>query len=248
MSFRTQLNITDDRLIKNGVNLPKENLNINLTTSAETNTILDLDFTFISNEDETIFNFKNNVFIVPKKDLSQIKKENLNDNFILNPIFFKTNDNDVYSGVSMVFLISEINEMGKNSFSGNGFTHEYYEYEAFSYNKKETPKDSVTITKYEITTESILAEDNKIELNFGGNNESALAGGLTIIDGVKDGEDSTIKIDDKGNWVFYPGIKSETIILPKNKNNKELGSLSWDNDYLYLNTESGTKKVKLEDI
>lgn len=249
MGFRTKIDITDDRLITNGSKSSNNMMNIDLTTSAETKSYLDLDFTFISNEEETIFRFENNEFSVTKNDSPQIKEGNITDSFELKPMFFKTDDDTKFSGVSMFFMINEVIKIENNIFSGNGFTDEYVEYKAFSKNKKEISKDSVTITKYEITTESILAEDNKIELNFGGNHKSALEGGFTIINGVKEGEDSTIKINENGIWNFHPGIKTEKIILPKTSSlNKNVGSISWDNEYLYINTEVGPKKIKLEEI
>lgn len=106
------------------------------------------------------------------------------------------------------------------------------------------------INRSDITTETIYAEDNKIVLNFGGTHETSQMGGFVLIDGVSEGVDSTISTNEKGDWYFSPGIISDKIIIPKANINKmsSLGSIQWDEDFLYIKTETGIKKVKLEDI
>lgn len=254
MAFRTKLNISDDRLIIKKDNNPSNEIEIDPNTIVETNSILDLDFDFISNPNETTFKLEHNVFTV-YGDEYYLNKNNFTDKNEIKSVFFKTDEFNVYSGVSFIYMVENIIELEDGSFSGNGFTDEYIEYSAKGLNHTEiekevvVPEETTKIINYEISTETIVAEDNKIELNFGGTHTSALEGGFVIINGVSEGVDSTIKLKPNGEWSFYPGIQSEKIIIPKlDENINENGTIQWDNDFLYIKTEKGLKKVKLENI
>ncbi len=105
------------------------------------------------------------------------------------------------------------------------------------------------VTKY-FEVQTVLSEDNNIELNYNGNHYTSMDGGLIIKNGVSDGVDSKFIIDGDGNWRSNTLIKSDGFVLPKYndtfKNN--LYTISCDDEYLYINTNKGVKKVKLENI
>lgn len=99
------------------------------------------------------------------------------------------------------------------------------------------------------STETIVAEDNNIELNFGGNRETALGGGIKIINGVDDGVNSEININENGDWEFNPNIKIKKY-TPKDSTDTvgNVGNVCYDDDFYYIRTEQGWKRTKLENF
>jgi hypothetical protein len=103
-----------------------------------------------------------------------------------------------------------------------------------------------------LNTQTITAEDNIIELNYGGNHDTAVAGGLTVIDGVRAGVHSHFKINDEGWWVASEGIIPKQFIAPKytplssDDVEGKTGEMTWDKDYIYIKTEDGWKRSALE--
>ena len=113
--------------------------------------------------------------------------------------------------------------------------------------------DDSASTEYTILkTQTIASEDNNIELNFGGTNESALNGGITVIKGTNDTTDSEFKINSDGDWVTNNYIKPFGLKLPRftptstNDKKGKLGEVTRDNDYIYIKSESGWKRTNLE--
>jgi hypothetical protein len=105
----------------------------------------------------------------------------------------------------------------------------------------------------ELTTQSIVAEDNNIDLNYGGNHETANNGGLRVINGVAEGIDAEFRINEKGDWVSNSAIKPKELILPfytPTSSNDEYGipgSVVRDNEFLYIKNESNKwMRTKLE--
>jgi len=103
-----------------------------------------------------------------------------------------------------------------------------------------------------LQTQTIAAEDNNIELNYGGTHDTANGGGLLITDGVSAGVDSFIKIDEFGKWVIGPSLSTPQLTLPKytpENTNDVIGSggnIVWDDTYLYIKTKNGWKRTNLE--
>ena len=114
--------------------------------------------------------------------------------------------------------------------------------------------DSPLLNRKELIlkTQTIASEDNNIELNFGGTNESALNGGITVIKGTNDTTDSEFKINSDGDWVTNNYIKPFGLKLPRftptstNDKKGKLGEVTRDNDYIYIKSESGWKRTNLE--
>lgn len=98
-----------------------------------------------------------------------------------------------------------------------------------------------------IETQTIVAEDNNIELNYGGNHETSLDGGFTILSGISNDENSTFMIDKGGYWVAKPGIKNKNH-TPKTSNDPigEVGEFTYDDTYLYMKTNKGWGRSNLD--
>jgi hypothetical protein len=70
--------------------------------------------------------------------------------------------------------------------------------------------DTISATTI-IETETILVEDNNIEMNYGGSHTTAIGGGITILSGISNSQDSTIATDSNGTFIFDPGLSSPTL-------------------------------------
>lgn len=106
-----------------------------------------------------------------------------------------------------------------------------------------------------IITQTIIAEDNNIELNFNGNHLSSIGGGLKVLHGVSDNVHSILKTDETGAWITTTPLKPKSIVIPYYKpinesdNQYVIGSITRDDDYLYLRGNNGFwKKIKLIDL
>jgi hypothetical protein len=114
--------------------------------------------------------------------------------------------------------------------------------------KKDVTVENMTI----LNTQTITAEDNVIELNYGGNHDTATAGGLTVIDGVSEGVHSHLKINKDGWWVASEGIIPKQFIAPmytpvaSEDIEGKTGELTWDDDYIYIKTTKGWRRSNLE--
>jgi hypothetical protein len=62
-----------------------------------------------------------------------------------------------------------------------------------------------------IETETLLVEDNNIDLNYGGSHTTSIGGGITVLSGISNTQDSIIATDNDGVFVFNPGISTPTI-------------------------------------
>jgi hypothetical protein len=102
-----------------------------------------------------------------------------------------------------------------------------------------------------IESETIVAEDNNIDLNYNGNHESSIGGGLTVLNGISDGENTEFKTDENGDWLTNVNIIPKGLIIPKytpesSNSNGKIGSITYDENFLYIKTENGWKRTSLE--
>ena len=114
---------------------------------------------------------------------------------------------------------------------------------------KELSSGSTKITNEQVIleTQTIASEDNNIELNYGGNHKTSVGGGITVLDGVKDGVNAEIKTDENGNWIMNPPLVNKQY-TPKSSNDDfgNKGETVWDDDYIYIKTNTGWKRSSLE--
>jgi hypothetical protein len=113
-----------------------------------------------------------------------------------------------------------------------------------------------TFTRNEIIlkTQTLASEDNNIELNYGGTHDTANGGGIKVLNSVKDGINSEIKVDEHGNWIITPSLTSPKITIPEytpSSTVDEMGSegnVVWDDNYIYIKRNNGWGRCKLEDF
>jgi len=117
---------------------------------------------------------------------------------------------------------------------------------------KELSSGDVIITNTVLETQTIAAEDNTIELNFGGTHETSVGGGISVKNGVNNNTDSFIKIDENGRWVVGPSLTTSQLTLPEfspiSSSDKIglVGDVVWDDDYVYIKTNTGWRRTGLE--
>jgi hypothetical protein len=106
-----------------------------------------------------------------------------------------------------------------------------------------------TDNKIILETQTIVSEDNNIELNYGGNIDTAVGGGITVLNSVGDGVNSEIKTNINGDWVMNPPLKIKKY-TPTSTDDTfgEVGETIWDDDYTYIKTNNGWKRTSLENF
>jgi len=113
-----------------------------------------------------------------------------------------------------------------------------------------------TFTRNEMVleTQTIASEDNNIELNYNGNHDTAVGGGVKVLDAINDGVHSEIKTDKNGGWSITPSLSTPSLIVPEytpTSTSDESGSKGdtvWDDDYIYIKTNTGWKRSSLENF
>jgi hypothetical protein len=103
-----------------------------------------------------------------------------------------------------------------------------------------------------INSQTVASEDNNIELNYNGTVESALNGGIFVNKGIDDDTNSEFLIDSDGDWVTNNYIKPFGFIIPEytptstSDERGMIGEMVRDDDYIYLKTNNGWKRSRLE--
>jgi hypothetical protein len=102
-----------------------------------------------------------------------------------------------------------------------------------------------------VETQTVIAEDNNIELNYNGNFETATGGGISVLHGLSNGSAVELKIDANGNWVTNTGLKPQRITIPnytpKSSNDSygDEGDVTVDDNYMYIKNKSGWTRISL---
>ena len=103
-----------------------------------------------------------------------------------------------------------------------------------------------------LQTQTILAEDNNIDLNHNGTPTTALGGGITVLHAMGLDLSAELITDENGNWVTNNDFIPNKITIPNytpsgsTDINGNLGNVTRDDDYLYIRTLSGWKRTNLE--
>jgi hypothetical protein len=119
---------------------------------------------------------------------------------------------------------------------------------------KELVNNKQILTNDVLSTQTISAEDNNIELNFNGSHVTAIGGGLIVCDGVDDDVNAELVIDDNGNWVTNNSLKPKSLIIPEytptsaDDINGNIGDITRDNNFLYIKGINKWKKINLENL
>ena len=110
----------------------------------------------------------------------------------------------------------------------------------------------VTINRESLNTQTVVAEDNNIELNYNGNHQTSIGGGIIVLHGISENNNSVFETNENGDWVTNTNLKPQGLIIPVYTPSSSLdsygvtGNITRDNDYLYLKTENGWKRINLE--
>lgn len=116
---------------------------------------------------------------------------------------------------------------------------------------KITPQVTQTteIVNRELNVETVYSEDNAIILNFGGTHETSKDGGITVHNGVDENTDSSILIDEDGDWNLSPNMKLNNYTPTSSEDTfGNPGNLTIDDDYLYIKSNNGWKRIGLENF
>ena len=103
-----------------------------------------------------------------------------------------------------------------------------------------------------IETQTILAEDNNVELNYNGTPETALGGGLRVLHAKGQDLSADLITDENGDFVTNNDFKPNTLTIPfftptsSNDENGKIGNITRDDNYLYVKTSSGWRRSNLE--
>lgn len=105
-----------------------------------------------------------------------------------------------------------------------------------------------------IETETITAEDNNILLNFGGDSDTAIGGGIKVLNSIDYDEDAEFILDSYGNWTTNVNLKPKSISIPfytptsSSDNTGINGNITYDNKYFYIKVDNKWKRSSLEDF
>lgn len=119
---------------------------------------------------------------------------------------------------------------------------------------KELSNFSISSGTTYLKTESIVAEDNNIDLNFNGNTSTAVGGGIRVLKGLNDKVASEFITDANGNWITNNQLIPLGIVIPTHtpisseENSGINGNIVKDDNYLYVKTNNKWKRVKLEEF
>ena len=119
---------------------------------------------------------------------------------------------------------------------------------------KELTAGEVTSGNTYLETQSILAEDNNIDLNYGGSQQTAVEGGIRVLHALGQDLSAELLTDIDGNWETNNDFKPKAITIPtytpsgSTDTNGSVGNLTRDEDYLYVKTSSGWKRSNLEEF
>jgi hypothetical protein len=111
---------------------------------------------------------------------------------------------------------------------------------------------TITVNRESLNTQTVVAEDNNIELNYNGNHQTSIGGGIIVLHAIDENQSAIFETDENGNWTTNTNLKPSGIIIPLYTPSSSLdtsgiiGNMTRDNDYLYLKTENGWKRINLE--
>lgn len=151
------------------------------------------------------------------------------------------------------FIAQELNRVDSNLVFTNHNTEELYmgvHYESVIPVLVEAIKQ--IINNDFITTQTILAEDNNIELNYNGNKISAIGGGISIVNGIDDGINAEFNLNSDATWVTNNSLAPSSLIIPEYTpkssydNYGKNGDITRGENYLYIKDNNTWKRSPLQ--
>ena len=119
---------------------------------------------------------------------------------------------------------------------------------------KELVTGTTIIENFQIETQTILAEDNDVQLNYSGNQQTAIGGGIRVLHAMGQDQEAEFITDENGDWITNNDIKAKALTIPlytptsSNDNTGSEGNITRDDDYIYIKTNSKWKRTKLEEF
>lgn len=105
-----------------------------------------------------------------------------------------------------------------------------------------------------LETQSIIVEDNNIDLNYGGNKETAVNGGIRVLKALDKEMNAELLINENGDWVTNNNFIPNGLIIPNytpktsSDTNGIKGSITMDDNYIYVKTKNSWRRVALTDF
>jgi hypothetical protein len=105
-----------------------------------------------------------------------------------------------------------------------------------------------------LETQTILAEDNNIELNYNGSHQSSIDGGITIKYGIDTDNDTYFKINSDGDFITNVNLIPKGIVIPEYTPTSSsdaygiVGNFTRDENYLYIKCLNKWKRANLENF
>ena len=105
-----------------------------------------------------------------------------------------------------------------------------------------------------LETQTILAEDNDIQLNYSGTQQTSIGGGLRVLHALGQNKEAEFITDNDGNWITNNNIIPLGLVIPNytpSSSNDEtglVGNITMDDNYLYVKSSNKWKRVKLEEF
>ena len=103
-----------------------------------------------------------------------------------------------------------------------------------------------------LETQTILAEDNNIDLNYSGTPETAVGGGIRVLHALGNDNAAELVTDSEGNFITNNDFKPKALTIPlytptsSSDVSGSEGNITRDDNYLYLKSSSGWKRTNLE--
>ena len=174
--------------------------------------------------------------------------------------FEYTPESNMGGGVRYGFIAQEVQEhvpnIVRNRVKGDGML-------SLNYNEivpilveavKELATGITTSNNTHLETQTVLAEDNNIELNFNGTQQTALGGGLTVLHAKGQDQSANLITDSDGNFVTNNDFKPQALTIPlytptsSNDTAGSEGNITRDDNYMYVKTSTGWKRTNLENF
>jgi len=111
---------------------------------------------------------------------------------------------------------------------------------------------TINVNRESLNTQTVVAEDNNIELNYNGNHQTSIGGGIIVLHAIDENQNAFLETDENGDWTTNTNLKPNGLIIPiftptsSQDLSGNLGNLTRDENYLYLKTENGWKRINLE--
>lgn len=119
---------------------------------------------------------------------------------------------------------------------------------------KELSSGTTVSNNVYLETQSIIAEDNNIDLNYGGNQQTAVNGGIRVINALGKDVNAEFLINDNGDWTTNNNLIPNALVIPNytpktsSDTSGLIGSITMDDNYIYVKTSKGWKRSSLENF